>query len=106
MDPEALQDLKEQQARISNIQSSITSGDFKRLYIFCGDCAITYPCVVCHQCWVKTRRRIRVVFLPGLLQLLAQRTGVGKPRDVEIYQPMICARVNIGLYNIDPTLSL
>jgi len=37
MDPESLQDLKEQQARISNFQNSVTSGDFKSLSSMLGE---------------------------------------------------------------------
>jgi hypothetical protein len=33
MDPESLQDLKDQQSRIANIQNSVTSGDFKKFAV-------------------------------------------------------------------------
>jgi len=37
MDPESLQDLKDQQSRIANIQNSVTSGDFKKLTSMLND---------------------------------------------------------------------
>jgi uncharacterized membrane protein (DUF106 family) len=84
MDPEALQDLKDRQARISNIQNSLTSGDFKRFVLSLNMRILVFMIQAYLQAyWVMMTGRTKELLLPGSLQVQVSNLGLVKLSDDE-----------------------